>query len=591
MGAIDRSPHTFAQVIALAAALFLLGFNAERAHGALSETVTPVSYPYLEVDQMTGESTVGPESVSADNRYVAFVSDAWNLVADDEENDISYDVFVKDLADGSIELVSRPDGSTSTLQNGDAWDASISANGRYVAFSADSTNLVAAMTPADTSDMDVFVRDLQTNQTRMVSLADGGSTLTANALAKFPSISADGSRVAFYSNAANLNATDDDSAPRVFVRDIEDEDTLVASLTDSDQNPPGGTGAAETPPAINADGTKVAFVHDGVLAGDPPSSSDAFVRNLSPAANTTTWASAPDGAVDYPVTFDEVRDVAINGDGNVVAFTSETEALDPNFPVLPADFDVFKRNIAGDTTQLVSRGLPFEGGGALPRESYGPGISDDGTLVGFTNMYESGEDVLFRALHRATGESTAVTMPLTLPDGWGPENNSSGAGVSPDGSAIAFIGGITRAKPNDGGATHVNDVFIRGAGDGAPPPIFSTPLPKPPTATVQPPSAPPPPPTTGQAKLAKTSFRAGIGTKLTIRVSEPGTLTATYLKGKKNAGRFTQQLKAGKQQIKVTGKIKSKKLKPGKYKLALAFKSSATGLTAKTINLALTIQR
>src|SRR5439155_1734749 len=136
---------------------------------------------------------------SADGRYVVFQSFASNLVSGDA-NGLG-DVFVRDRQSGATELVSVATGGAQG--NGGSNYPSISADGRYVAFASDASNLVSG----DTNGVeDVLVHDLQTGATERVSIATGGAQ--GNGDSRAPSISADGRYVAFESDAQNLVVLD-----------------------------------------------------------------------------------------------------------------------------------------------------------------------------------------------------------------------------------------------------------------------------------------------------------------------------------------------------------------------------------------------
>lgn len=137
-------------------------------------------------------------NVSADGRYVAFESTASNLVAG-LTGGYAQRVFVRDRTTGVTELVSVATGGAQADLGGS--DPSISADGRYVAFTSYSSNLVAG----DTGGWgDIFVRDRTTGVTERVSLASDGTQ--GNEDSYGASISADGRYVAFSSTATNLVA-------------------------------------------------------------------------------------------------------------------------------------------------------------------------------------------------------------------------------------------------------------------------------------------------------------------------------------------------------------------------------------------------
>ena len=160
-------------------------------------------------------------SISADGRFVAFQSLAANLVAGDTNG--RSDIFVRDRQSGTTERVSLDSGGAQG--NGDSLGTSISADGRCVAFASRATNLVAG----DTNGwMDAFVRDRQSGTTERVSLDSGGSE--GNNDSRVASISSDGRYVAFFSDASNLVAGDTTGARDILVRDRQSGATERVSV-------------------------------------------------------------------------------------------------------------------------------------------------------------------------------------------------------------------------------------------------------------------------------------------------------------------------------------------------------------------------
>jgi Tol biopolymer transport system component len=149
-------------------------------------------------------------SVSSDGRSVAFTSDASNLVPGDSNG--AMDVFVRNRAAGRIERVSV---SASGAQgNGRSSQCSLSSDGRFVAFASTAPNLVTGDANGVT---DIFVRDLMLRSTDRVSVS--GTGLAANAASGQPFMSADGRFVSFTSQASNLVGSDTNGVADVFVRD------------------------------------------------------------------------------------------------------------------------------------------------------------------------------------------------------------------------------------------------------------------------------------------------------------------------------------------------------------------------------------
>jgi TolB protein len=153
--------------------------------------------------------------VSGDGRLVAFRSEATNLVADD--TDTERDIFVRDRRSGQVVLASRASGANGVKGNRASFNPRMSPDGRYVVFRSNANNLV----PEDTDQLeDIYVRDLQANETILVSRAPGAVGPKGNGGSFNPSISADGRRVAFRSEATNLSPEDTDAVPDIYVRDL-----------------------------------------------------------------------------------------------------------------------------------------------------------------------------------------------------------------------------------------------------------------------------------------------------------------------------------------------------------------------------------
>jgi Tol biopolymer transport system component len=159
--------------------------------------------------QANGASDCCP-SISADGRFVAFESEASNLVPGDENG--ANDIFVHDMLTRETTRVSV--GVNGEEADAGSYSVGISAEGQWVAFSSGATNLVSG----DTNGLpDTFVHDRLTGETTRVSVANDGSE--ANGKAYRASISADGSCVGFVSEASNLVFGDTNAVDDVFVHD------------------------------------------------------------------------------------------------------------------------------------------------------------------------------------------------------------------------------------------------------------------------------------------------------------------------------------------------------------------------------------
>jgi Tol biopolymer transport system component len=266
--------------------------------------------------------------VSADGRFVAFLSTASNLVPGDTNGEP--DVFVHDRRTGSTRRVSV--GTGGAQGNSVSDNPAISADGRFVAFASYASNLVRG---DGNDDQDVFVRDRQAGTTARVSLGPGGAQ--GDFYSDNPALSANGRFVAFESGASNLVPGDSNGVLDVFVRDRQTGTTRRVSL--------GAAGAQGDEfsfgPAISADGRFVAFasVATNLVPGDTNGEADVFVRDRK--AGTTRRVSFGLGSAQGN---GESYAPALSADGRLVAFLSRATNL------VPGDTngvqDVFVRSLA-----------------------------------------------------------------------------------------------------------------------------------------------------------------------------------------------------------------------------------------------------
>ncbi len=215
--------------------------GALAAGPSVAAASTPLSPPIEDADEQSSEP-----AISAEGRYVAFRSEASNLVADDTNG--TADVFVADRVSGETERVSIS--SSSAEANAESSQPAISADGRYVAFRSAASNLVFGDSNAAA---DVFVRDRLTGETTRVSVSSSGGQ--ANGQSSAPSISADGSFVAFASEASDVVSGDGNGLADVFVRDRLTGQTTRVSVSSSG----GQANGQSSEPAISADGRYVGF--------------------------------------------------------------------------------------------------------------------------------------------------------------------------------------------------------------------------------------------------------------------------------------------------------------------------------------------
>lgn len=389
-------------------------------------------------------------AISADGRFVAFSSRARNLNSAAKSG--RRQIFVKDVKTGAVTLASRADGAAGAVADGNSYDPSVSADGRYVAFASWAENLSAE----DAAFNDVFVRDLLTGTTTLVSRAAGPAGAAGDSESTDPSISADGRHVAFVSSANNLTADDARTAQTdIFVRDL---DTSVTELV---SRASGATGAAGTDysfePSISAEGRFIAFSSRAQLDPEDFDESsfpqDVFVRDR--AAAITVLVSRASGPTGKPSDV-ESSSPAISADGTHVAFASDAKLTGQR----GYDRNVFVRDLAAGTTRLVSVGDEGKAGDAKRL----PSISADGRYVAFQTRSDelspadadARVDVFVRDMTKGlTVTVSRASGTLGVPA----DGPSSTPSISADGKTIAFDSRATNlsAADQDGAA----DVFLR----------------------------------------------------------------------------------------------------------------------------------
>ena len=304
----------------------------------------------------------------------------------------------------------------------------------------------------------MYVRDIVTGRTFLASRADGGGGADAGDNAGDVALSGDGNRVAFGTEATNLG--DGDSLPNydIHVRDLAAGTTMLAT---------GGAGGApgdgyNYQPALDGDGTHVAFVSRSTNLGDGDADSidDVHVRDL--AAGTTRLVSAAPGG---PKADLGTSEPTISSDGAVVAFASSAPALVPD-----GKRHVLVRDFRRDTLEIADR-ADGPGGALADLHADEPSISGDGRWVTWTSpatnlvagvpanveqaYVRDIEGHTTRLVSRAGG---AAGAPLAL--------SAHNPALSADGACAVFV---TRTPLAPGAGTDFAQVYMRALGPGCVP--------------------------------------------------------------------------------------------------------------------------
>ncbi|HTQ50174.1 MAG TPA: hypothetical protein VMJ12_05645 [Candidatus Acidoferrales bacterium] len=379
--------------------------------------------------------------LSSDGRFVVFGSSASDIVTN-ANGQFYLNVFLYDRSHSTTILVS-PSCSGSGGGNGDSIDGQVSADGRYVVFQSDASDLV----PGDTNGVtDIFLRDTYTGVTRLISVAaDGGF---ANGASTEPVMTPDGTCVAFISAASNLVAGDTNGIPDVFVRDLITQTTWLVSA--------GATGANATmdTPLITPDGRYVAFFStaQNLVPGITwYPSGEIYVRDR--VANKTIWASTNAAAIassvlgssDGPSVY-QAYHPALSDDGQYIAFKAgwTNEAVLAGItppPVICLQYD----SVNGTTTILSTNGFP-----PWPDSDdvYGPEMTPDGRFVAYVQNEQAGGTNYssVRLWDRLSGTNVLVSAG---PDGSWPTNSTSHTpALSDDGRYVTFLSDATNLVGN-----------------------------------------------------------------------------------------------------------------------------------------------
>jgi Tol biopolymer transport system component len=390
-------------------------FAREVAAGATD--LISARQPALPSQTPDGISSLTPFSVSSNGQFVAFYSDADDLVPNDMNGNC--DVFVRDLVLGTNLLVS-------VNTNGFAGDSisidpAISGDGRYVVFTSSADDLV----PGDTNRaQDIFIRDLQAGTTVLVSVSPDGIT-PGNADSFSPAISADGRYVLFHSKATNLAAGSFGTGiENLFFRDLQTGATYAltsaASLT--------GVYSA----AMTSDGHFVAFI--GTVTGT--SGTELYVWNSQSAARTYTNTSTFSSTT-FPV-------VSISPNGQKLAFYAA------NLVLYAVDL-VTNKVLTLYTNTLIfpsHSGLQFSADGRFL--VHAEGASWAGTQNVHLYDLQTGTNLL---VSQNFNSSSAAN------------NSSDSPTISPDGRFVAYRSFANNIVPDD--FNNVADVFIYDASNDA----------------------------------------------------------------------------------------------------------------------------
>lgn len=377
-----------------------------------------------------GNGLSASPSISADGRYIAFVSAASNLVSGDS-NAVN-DVFVRDSVAGTTARVSLTNGGAQA--NGESTQPAISGNGRYVAFASMADNIVLGDTNLGA---DVFVRDLVAGTTTRVSVSTQGVQGLGGGSGT-PSLSTDGRYVAFASSATNLITGDTNGKADVFIRDRTAATTVRASL---------GSGTTQAnddsySPKLSGDGSVVVFesTASNLVTSDSNTASDIFMREI-PASVTRLVTASSSGSQANSGSNEQ----AISQNGRFVTFASGATNLvtgDTN-----GRSDAFIRDMGEKAPPIISafgvqpQAFSPNGDGTKDTATFSASLTDDTPPIAWTLVVKNQAAITVRTY---VGQGTSLsqlwdgkdgggavvgdgtyTATLTATDDWGNSNSQS----------------------------------------------------------------------------------------------------------------------------------------------------------------------
>ncbi|MEV4441308.1 hypothetical protein AB0K09_20250 [Streptomyces sp. NPDC049577] len=359
-------------------------------------------------------------------------------------------VFVRDLATGTTRLISAAPGGTPG--NDSCWNAVISGNGRYVVFESQATDLAPGRNPGERSS-DVFVHDLATGRTEVLIENTAGQPAYTGS----PAVSHDGRFVAFASTRSDLVPGDTNGVEDVFVRDRLRGTTTRVSVTADGRQADGFS----VRPVISADGSCVGFLG---FAGMTPDSLSGAAELRKPQARVFYVHDLRTGRTRLAAATSRGGTVGISGsatlspDGRYAVFTALSDEVVPGDTNGKAD--VFVRDLRTGSVRRAS--VASDGSQANDGSYQGLAMSADDRRVFFTSAASNlvpgdtngAYDVFVRDLVAGTTERVSTTA-----DGGQATGYSFLAGVSASGRTVLFGCDADNLVPGD--TNKVQDVFVR----------------------------------------------------------------------------------------------------------------------------------
>ena len=258
--------------------------------------------------------------MSADGRFIAFSSVSTNLIPGQDDDFGARDIFLFDRLTGVTTLVSHAGGSSRTVGNSASFAPSLSADGRYLVFASNATDLLAGVADLN-RDLDVFLYDRLTGTTSLVTRSAESASVTSRDGGSAPAISADGNTIAYFSR-------DHRAGGHIWVYDrLSGQRSFVTRSAESASRP-ANTGASDL--VLSANGRYLTFASEAtdLVPGqkDRGKTLDVFLHDRISAAtvlvsHTAGFATKAGNKGAYFYGLD------LSADGSWIAFSSRASDL------------------------------------------------------------------------------------------------------------------------------------------------------------------------------------------------------------------------------------------------------------------------
>ncbi len=422
--------------------------------------------------------------ISADGRYVAFLSQATNLLAAADpgvDTDTAQDVYFFDTGTAtvpaSMQRLSLP--TEVGRSRGDSEALSISPDGRYVAFVSTATDLTAFGDTNQSRDVFVWDRDTAVGNAKVIPISANFTTGNmGNGRSTAPSISgksADGKYYVAFASGANDLVANDTGFQDIFLFNLTDTTlTRISQVSDT----VGANNQSDTP-VISADGSRVAFVSNAsnlvtAPATDTNGTQDVFVWSRGATTPIQLVSATPTGSSGVNASGTQPTDSAsgnpvISADGKLIAFESRATNLTPI--ATGGIKQIFLRDVDAIKTVLASQNAAGQASDAAvsnPTIGAKPTAGGTSVTVGFTTSganLVTGDangvaDGFLRTIANTTAIETGVTALVSrTPAGAAGNGLTDTVRLSSDGQTVVFgstAGNLTADLDTNG----ITDVFI-----------------------------------------------------------------------------------------------------------------------------------